>query len=233
MTTTPTTHLTQFATALLLGAATGAVFLGVGGRLMTEQILEAWRINNRIKLRLIERISAPGMRCTLSQRGGRNGANGPRRPRGIESFFSALPLTRDPFGRHHRIWRGPGSGSGTTNAYPDVHVIGGVAGPWRVRRSDPDPKVGMLVGGSARREARDIRNAIGTHQDRLQYLPAVARRLHHSRDLGEAFEFLTQFEYSPDHSTAFEQLVAKLRASQRWKYAEREIDIRLVRDVAA
>lgn len=39
---------------------------------MTEQILEAWRINNRINLRLIERISDAGMRCTLSQRGGRN-----------------------------------------------------------------------------------------------------------------------------------------------------------------
>ena len=39
---------------------------------MTEQILEAWRINNRINLRLIERISDAGMRCTLSPRGGRN-----------------------------------------------------------------------------------------------------------------------------------------------------------------
>ena len=37
-----------------------------------EEILEAWRINNRINLRLIERISDEGMRCTLSKRGGRN-----------------------------------------------------------------------------------------------------------------------------------------------------------------
>ena len=34
MTTAPSTHLRRFATGLLLGAATGAVFLGVGGRLV-------------------------------------------------------------------------------------------------------------------------------------------------------------------------------------------------------
>ena len=39
---------------------------------MIEEILEAWRINNRINLRLIEHISDEGMRCTLSKRGGRN-----------------------------------------------------------------------------------------------------------------------------------------------------------------
>ena len=39
---------------------------------MIDEILEAWRINNRINLRLIESISDAGMQCTLSQRGGRN-----------------------------------------------------------------------------------------------------------------------------------------------------------------
>ena len=39
---------------------------------MIEELLEAWRINNRINLRLIERISDAGMQCTLSKRGGRN-----------------------------------------------------------------------------------------------------------------------------------------------------------------
>jgi len=39
---------------------------------MIEEILEAWRINNRINLHLIKRISDAGMRCTLYQRGGRN-----------------------------------------------------------------------------------------------------------------------------------------------------------------
>ena len=39
---------------------------------MVDQIVEAWRTNHRINLRLIERISEAGMRCTLSTRGGRN-----------------------------------------------------------------------------------------------------------------------------------------------------------------
>ncbi len=38
---------------------------------MPDDTLEAWRTNNRVSLFLIDRISAPGMRCTLSQRGGR------------------------------------------------------------------------------------------------------------------------------------------------------------------
>jgi len=67
----------------------------------------------------------------------------------------------------------------------------------------------------------------------LRYLPAVARRLHHSRDLGEPFDFLTWFEYAPEHSAAFEELVVRLRASEEWKYVDREVDIRLVRDGAA
>ena len=39
---------------------------------MIEEIIEAWRINNRINLRLIESITAAGMSCSLSKRGGRN-----------------------------------------------------------------------------------------------------------------------------------------------------------------
>ncbi len=67
----------------------------------------------------------------------------------------------------------------------------------------------------------------------LRYLPAIARRLHHSRDLGEEFDFLTWFEYAPEHSEAFEELVVTMRASEEWKYVSREVDIRLVRDSAA
>lgn len=68
----------------------------------------------------------------------------------------------------------------------------------------------------------------------LQYLPAVARRLHHCRDISEhePFDFLTWFEYAPAHETAFNKLVAELRASEEWKYVEREIDIRLMREGA-
>ena len=68
----------------------------------------------------------------------------------------------------------------------------------------------------------------------LQYLPAIARRLHHCRDLSEnePFDFLTWFEYAPAHESEFNELVAELRASEEWKYVDREVDIRLDREQA-
>lgn len=63
----------------------------------------------------------------------------------------------------------------------------------------------------------------------LDYLPAIARRLYHSRDLGEPFDFLTWFEFAPEHEGAFDALVAKLRASREWQFVDREVDIRLVK----
>jgi hypothetical protein len=81
-------------------------------------------------------------------------------------------------------------------------------------------------------ERRDVFEAQSRHiKIGLKYLPAVARRLHHCRDLGpdEPFDFLTWFEYSPSDSAAFEELVLALRASPEWKYVEREVDIRLTR----
>ena len=82
--------------------------------------------------------------------------------------------------------------------------------------------------------AQDERRAIFEEQSShigigLEYLPAVARRLHHSRELGEAFDFLTWFEYAPEHSEAFEELVRRLRATQEWHYVDREVDVRLTR----
>jgi hypothetical protein len=65
----------------------------------------------------------------------------------------------------------------------------------------------------------------------LEYLPAIARRLHHSRDLGEPFDFLTWFEFAPRHTSAFEELVDRLRETEEWAYVEREIDIRLSREL--
>ncbi len=64
----------------------------------------------------------------------------------------------------------------------------------------------------------------------IEYLPAVARRLYHSRELGEPFDFLTWFEYSPDHAAAFEQLVERLRSAEEWRYVEREVDVRMTWD---
>ncbi len=61
------------------------------------------------------------------------------------------------------------------------------------------------------------------------YLPAVARRLYHSRDLGEPFDFLTWFEFTPGNESNFESLLKELRKTREWTYVEREIDIRLTR----
>lgn len=88
--------------------------------------------------------------------------------------------------------------------------------------------------------AQDERRAIYEERSRhtsigLEYLPAIARRLHHCRDLAfsgepEPFGFLTWFEFAPEHEAAFNELLARLRASEEWDYVEREVDVRLVRD---
>ena len=63
----------------------------------------------------------------------------------------------------------------------------------------------------------------------LDYLPAVARRLYHCRDLGERFDFLTWFEFAPDQKAAFDELLVRLRATAEWGYVDWEVDIRLGR----
>jgi chlorite dismutase len=65
----------------------------------------------------------------------------------------------------------------------------------------------------------------------LKYLPAIARQLYHCRDLGEPFDFVTWFEYAPEHAKLFDELVAMLRATEEWKFVDREVDVRLVREV--
>lgn len=66
----------------------------------------------------------------------------------------------------------------------------------------------------------------------LRHFPELARRLHHRRDLSEhePFDFVTWFEYRPADAVAFDELVAALRATEEWKYVEREVDIRLPRE---
>jgi chlorite dismutase len=61
----------------------------------------------------------------------------------------------------------------------------------------------------------------------LEYLPAIARQLFHCRDINEPFDFLTWFEYAPEHAAEFENLVSRLRSTPEWNYVEREVDIRL------
>ncbi len=82
----------------------------------------------------------------------------------------------------------------------------------------------------AQDERREILEAQSRHiAIGLEYLPAVARRLYHSRDLGESFDFLTWFEYAPEHAADFEELVRRLRQTAEWAYVDREVDIRLSR----
>jgi hypothetical protein len=65
----------------------------------------------------------------------------------------------------------------------------------------------------------------------LKYLPMIARQLYHCRDLGEPFDFLAWFEYAPEHSVLFEDLVAMLRATEEWSFVEREVDLRVSREI--
>ncbi|AIQ88232.1 MULTISPECIES: chlorite dismutase family protein [Methylobacterium] len=83
----------------------------------------------------------------------------------------------------------------------------------------------------AQDERREIFEETSKHTTiGMNYLPAIARRLHHSRDLREPFDFLTWFEFAPEHEADFEALLSNLRATREWTFVEREVDIRLTRD---
>ncbi|MEI6160978.1 MAG: chlorite dismutase family protein [Roseococcus sp.] len=82
--------------------------------------------------------------------------------------------------------------------------------------------------------AQDERRAILEEQSRhiaigMEYLPAISRRLHHSRELGEAFDFITWFEFAPQHEAAFDEMLQRLREKPEWSFVEREVDLRLRR----
>ena len=81
---------------------------------------------------------------------------------------------------------------------------------------------------------QDERRAIMQEQSRhitigLDYLPAVARRLYHSRDLGQPFDFVTWFEFAPDHAGAFDEMLERLRETKEWTFIDREVEVRLTR----
>ena len=68
---------------------------------MLDELLEAWRTNNRINLFLLDHITAAGMKCTLSTRGGRDVARQfahlhDVRVYHIEQRVLFLTLFRDP-----------------------------------------------------------------------------------------------------------------------------------------
>lgn len=83
---------------------------------------------------------------------------------------------------------------------------------------------------------QDERRAVFENQSHhtatgLKYLPAIARRLHHCRDLptSEPFDFLTWFEFAERDAKLFDQLLAELRQTEEWKYVDREVEIRLIK----
>ena len=61
----------------------------------------------------------------------------------------------------------------------------------------------------------------------LDFIPAVARRLLHSRDIGGPFDFLTWFEFAPSDAPAFDELLRRLRATEEWGFVDREVEVRL------
>jgi len=86
---------------------------------------------------------------------------------------------------------------------------------------------------------QDERQKIFTEQSHhtaigMKYLPAVARRLYHCRDLAmpQPFDFLTWFEFAPSDEPAFDRLLEELRAKPEWNFVERETEIRLIRDAS-
>ncbi|MGF1570984.1 MAG: chlorite dismutase family protein [Nodosilinea sp.] len=82
--------------------------------------------------------------------------------------------------------------------------------------------------------AQDERRAIFEEESHhtavgMEYLPGVARRLLHCRDLGEPFDFLTWFEFAPEHIQGFDELLVRMRDSKEWEFVEREVEVRLER----
>lgn len=65
----------------------------------------------------------------------------------------------------------------------------------------------------------------------MEYLPAIARRLLHCRDLDREapFDFIGFLDYAPENEAEFDEMLSRLRATREWSFMDREIDIRLTR----
>ena len=83
------------------------------------------------------------------------------------------------------------------------------------------------LGREVRREMRHTQSQRAPRG--LRYLSALIRRWQHRQDPSEQFDGVIWFEYEPRDSSAFDDLLADWRASEEWKYVDRECDIRLVR----
>jgi chlorite dismutase len=79
----------------------------------------------------------------------------------------------------------------------------------------------------AQDERDQVFRAAHHHAIGMPYARTIARKLYHSRELGEPFDFLTWFEFAPEHTGDFERLLEQLRASEEWRFIDREVDIRL------
>ncbi len=73
---------------------------------------------------------------------------------------------------------------------------------------------------------RIIEDQSGHIKEGMNFLPGIARKLYHSKDLGQPFDFITWFEFAPEHEKAFDALLSFLRNSEEWKYVIREVDLR-------
>lgn len=77
--------------------------------------------------------------------------------------------------------------------------------------------------------AQDERRAIYARSNHtpigLDYLPAIARQLHHCRDIGEPFDFLTWFEFAEGDTERFSELLKRLRDTEEWTYVDREVEV--------
>ena len=173
------------------------------------------------------------------------GASGPWRIESISSISGeALPVADrlamdvEPMVQRDMAWslRGVVSNTRYTTA-EELKALNVVSPPLRRPEAVCAALIPIRKSDAWWSMAQDQRRAVFEERSQhiarsLRYLPAVARRLHHARDLGEPFDFLTWFEFAPEHAAGFDTLLAELRASEEWHYVEREVEIRLVRDEA-
>jgi chlorite dismutase len=63
----------------------------------------------------------------------------------------------------------------------------------------------------------------------LKYASVIYRRLYHARAVpGSTWDFLTYFEFSPDQTDAFRDLLSQLRdpkSNPEWEFVEREVEL--------
>lgn len=84
------------------------------------------------------------------------------------------------------------------------------------------------------RLGRTIRQEIQASQSaslprRLRSLSSMIRRWQFGRDLSEQFDCVTWFEYEPRDAASCDELIALWRASDEWKFVERECDLHMIR----